>query len=50
MTDKCIAGKDIKTDTFQNISMISTISAITKNMDCKLRVFLQSPKSKLLNY
>ncbi len=40
MTEKCIAGiagKDIKTDTFQNISMTSTISAITNNMDYKLR-------------
>jgi len=37
MTEKCIAGKDIKTDTFQNISMISMTSTITKNMDYKLR-------------
>ncbi len=40
MTEKCIAGKDIKTDTFQNISMTSMTSmtsTITKNMDYKLR-------------
>ena len=36
MTEKCIAGKEIKTDTFQNISMTSMTSTITKNMDYKL--------------
>lgn len=37
MTEKGIAGKDIKTDTLQNISMTSTISMTSKNMDYKLR-------------